>query len=49
MKINSVNNNNNDNVSLSGWQIDDDGSLLQVDDNFDNNEDKVCLLLIWMR
>ena len=28
------------------WWVNDDGGLLQVDDNSDNNKDKVCELLI---
>ena len=50
MKIDNVNNNNNDNAALlQKWQINDDGGLLQVDDNFDNNENKIYLLLIRIR
>ena len=47
--MNSVNNNNNDNVSLQNWQVNNDSGLLQEwrvdDDKFDNNKNKVCLLL----
>ena len=50
-KIDNVNNNNNnnDNALLQNWRINDDGGLLQGwqvnNDKFDNNKDKVCLLL----
>ena len=44
MKIDSVNNYNNDNALLQEWQVNDDSGLLQVNGNFDNNKNKSCLL-----
>ena len=48
-EIDNTNDNNNNNTLLQEWRVNDDSSLLQEwqvdDDNFDNNKDKVYLLL----
>ena len=31
------------------WRVNNNGSLLQVNENFDNNENKVCLFLMLMK
>ena len=49
MKIDSINDNNIDNALLQGLRVNDDNSLLQVDDNSDNNKDKFCSLLMQMK
>ena len=49
LEIDSVNDNNTNNVLLQEWQVNNNGDLLQewlVNDNkFNNNKDKICLLL----
>ena len=48
-KIDSINNNNNDNALLEKWRVNNNSDLRQGwqvnDDKFNNNKDKVCLLL----